>query len=182
MSPDHSSASRSTESRSAISRSAQGELPRDHRKFPTFIKLFLELVYFHDGSTDPVDSHCFDAILFNGFATFHDDWWQIDIIPGHLLSEIDAEGWPSLVNPIWTVLGGLYTLQMGRQWRQLNNMKRSAGESHRKCGVAYKAFVWRTLSSGTAHLTPMCIGVVLHEDFEISSVINRFYDSFEAGA
>jgi len=55
-------------------------------------------------------------------------------------------------------------------------------ESHQKCGVAYKAFVLGTLSSGTAHLTPMRICVVLHEDFEISSVINRFNDSFEARA
>ena len=183
MSPDHSSASRSTESRSGISRLAQGELPPDHRKFPTFIKLFFELVYFHNRSTDPVYPHRLDAILFNDFATFHDDQWHIDIVPGHLLPKIDTEGWSSPFNPIWTVLSGLYTLQMGRQWGQLKNMKRSAGKgSHRRCGVAYKAFVWRTLSSGTAHLTPMRICVILHEDLEISPVINRFYNGFEAGA
>ena len=54
--------------------------------------------------------------------------------------------------------------------------------SHRKCGVAYKSFVLRPLSSWTAHLSPMRICVVLHEDFEISPVINRFNYSFETGA
>ena len=48
--------------------------------------------------------------------------------------------------------------------------------------MAYKAFVLRPLSSWTAHLAPMRICVVLHEDFEISSVINRFNYSFEARA
>lgn len=182
MSPDHSSASSSTELRSVISRSAQGKLPPDHRKFPTFVKLFFELVYFHNGSTDPVNPRCFDAIFFNGFAAFHDDWWNIDIVPGHLLSKVNTKGWPSLLNPIWAMLGGLHTFQMGGERRQLNYMKRSAEGPHRKCGVAYKAFVWRTLSSGTAHLSPMCICVILHEDFKISSVINRFDDSFEARA
>jgi len=57
-----------------------------------------------------------------------------------------------------------------------------SGVSHPKCGAAYKAFVLRALSSGTAHLTPMCIRVVLHEDFEVSSIVNRFNDSFEAGS
>jgi len=182
MSPDHSSASRSTESRSAILRLAQGEFPPNSRRFPTFIELFFELVYFHNGSTDPVNSRRFDAILFNGFAAFHNDWRHIDIVPGHLFPKIDTEGRPSPVNPICTVLGGLNTLQMGRQWRQLKDMKRSAKEPHPRCGVAYKAFVLRTLSSGAAHLTSMCICVVLHENLEISPVIDRFNDSFEARA
>ena len=182
MSPDHSSAPRSTESRSAILRLARGELPPNGRRFSTFIELFFQLVYFHNGSTDPVNSRRFDAVLFDGFATFHNDWWHIDIVPDHLFPKIDTKGWPSPINPICAVLGGLNTLQMRRQWGQLKDMKRSAKEPHLKCGVAYKAFVLRTLSSRAAHLTSMCICVVLHEDFEISSVINRFNDSFEARA
>ena len=101
-------------------------LSPDHGKYPTSIQLLFQLVHFHDRSTDPVDSHCLDAVLFNGLAAFHDNQRHINVIPGHLLPQVDTKGRSSPVNPIWALLGGVYTLQMGRQWGQLEDMKRSA--------------------------------------------------------
>lgn len=56
-------------------------------------------------------------MLFDGFTAFHDQWRHIGVVPGHLFPKIDTEGRLPLVNPIWAVVGGLHTLQVGRQWR-----------------------------------------------------------------
>ena len=62
------------------------------------------------GPTDSVNSHRFDSVLLNGFAALHHDEWNVDIISAHLFSKVDTERRSPLVNPICTVVGGLYTL------------------------------------------------------------------------
>ena len=63
----------------------------------TSIKLSFQLHHFTMRPTDAIDALMVQAVLLDDLAAPDDDGRDINVVPHHLLREMKAERWPSLV-------------------------------------------------------------------------------------